>query len=65
MWYLQAIFVYTLVQYQPLKYNDYTYPLWAQAIAWCLALCAIQWIPCYAIYQLFTTKGTLYEVSSN
>uniref|UniRef100_H2YMK4 Transporter n=1 Tax=Ciona savignyi TaxID=51511 RepID=H2YMK4_CIOSA len=55
-----GVFIYSLVQYQPLTYNrTYTYPLWAQVICWCLALSAILWIPFYAIYRFATARGNL------
>uniref|UniRef100_H2YMK6 Uncharacterized protein n=1 Tax=Ciona savignyi TaxID=51511 RepID=H2YMK6_CIOSA len=58
----EGVFIYSLVQYQPLTYNrTYTYPLWAQVICWCLALSAILWIPFYAIYRFATARGNLYE----
>ncbi|XP_039256761.2 sodium- and chloride-dependent GABA transporter 2-like [Styela clava] len=57
-----AVFLYSLIKYTPLSYNKiYIYPLWAQFLAWCLALCAILWIPGYAIYAIWNAKGSLSE----
>ncbi|XP_078485479.1 sodium- and chloride-dependent GABA transporter 2-like [Ciona intestinalis] len=57
-----SVFIYSLVQYEPLTYNrTYIYPMWAQVVCWCLALSAILWIPFYAVYRFAVAQGTMYE----
>lgn len=57
-----AIFVFYVVQYQPLTYGkDYQYPMWAQGVGIGISFASMVWIPAYAIYYLITAKGTLKE----
>ncbi|KAK8764720.1 hypothetical protein V5799_032669 [Amblyomma americanum] len=54
-----GVFVFSLVQYRPLKYIDYVYPWWGQLIGWILALSTMLCIPGYAIYKFIVTPGDL------
>ncbi|XP_077545010.1 sodium- and chloride-dependent GABA transporter [Haemaphysalis longicornis] len=54
-----GVFVFSLVQYRPLKYIDYVYPWWGQLIGWFLALSTMLCIPGYAIYKFIVTPGDL------
>lgn len=56
------IFIYSLVDYKPLRYEDYDYPDWADALGWCLALASMIQIPFWAVVQVARQKGTLKEV---
>ncbi|KAL9972857.1 hypothetical protein ACROYT_G019239 [Oculina patagonica] len=56
-----AIFIFSLVTYTPLKYNEYSYPFWGQVIGWCMALSSIMCIPGFMIFKFVTTEGTLQE----
>ena len=58
----QGIFIFSLVSYKPLEYNDYKYPVWGQVIGWCMAISSIVCIPGYMIFKFVTTEGTLSEV---
>lgn len=55
--------MFGLIYHQPLQYNDYNYPTWAEWVGWGLALSSILMIPLVAIIQLIKTPGTLREVS--
>lgn len=54
--------MFGLLYHQPLQYNDYSYPDWAEWVGWSLALSSIMMIPFVAIFQIMKTKGTLKEV---
>ncbi|KAK2549901.1 Sodium- and chloride-dependent GABA transporter 3 [Acropora cervicornis] len=57
-----GIFIFSLATYKPLKYNNYKYPAWGEAIGWCMALSSILCIPGYMIFRFLTTSGSLREV---
>ncbi|XP_072180160.1 sodium- and chloride-dependent betaine transporter-like [Diadema setosum] len=56
-----AIFIYSLVQYTPLKYEgDYVYPDWGYVLGWTLALMPMINIPLFFVYTLiFSGEGSL------
>eukprot|EP00057_Strongylocentrotus_purpuratus_P021617 XP_011676091.1 PREDICTED: sodium- and chloride-dependent taurine transporter [Strongylocentrotus purpuratus] len=58
-----AIFIFSLVEYKPLKYNDvYVYPWWGYMIGWMMSLSSMICPPTYFCYQLiFNSKGSLKE----
>uniref|UniRef100_A0A8C5SY62 Solute carrier family 6 member 12 n=1 Tax=Laticauda laticaudata TaxID=8630 RepID=A0A8C5SY62_LATLA len=46
-----ATFLFSLIRYQPLKYNNvYEYPPWGIAVGWVLALSSMICIPSYIIF---------------
>ncbi|OCT57814.1 hypothetical protein XELAEV_18002994mg [Xenopus laevis] len=52
-------FLFSLIKYSPLKYNNrYVYPSWGYAIGWLMALSSMICIPVYAFYIIFRTKGS-------
>ncbi|KAJ9573707.1 hypothetical protein L9F63_008920, partial [Diploptera punctata] len=53
--------VWIALPQQPLKYNDYKYPNWAEWIGWSLALSSILMIPLVALISIMQTPGTLKE----
>ena len=54
-----------LVTYQPLKYREYVYPAWGQAIGWLMTLSSLSLIPTVMIYKLMNTTGSIKEVNIN
>ncbi|XP_049816938.1 sodium-dependent noradrenaline transporter-like [Aethina tumida] len=56
-----CVVMFGLLYHQPLQYNDYSYPDWAEWVGWSLALSSIMMIPFVAIFQIMKTKGTLKE----
>ncbi|XP_046720814.1 sodium- and chloride-dependent GABA transporter 2-like [Silurus meridionalis] len=59
---LLVCFIYSLVDYQPLKYNrGYVYPDWAYTLGWLMALSSMLLVPGWALVRLCTLKGTLRE----
>ncbi|PSN46890.1 hypothetical protein C0J52_17564 [Blattella germanica] len=59
--FLMFIIVYGLVGYEPLTYDDYIYPVWANVLGWVIAGSSIAMIPGMAIYKLVTTPGTFMQ----
>jgi hypothetical protein len=62
---LQGVVMFALLYQQPLKYDEYLYPNWAEWIGWTLALSSILMIPLFAFISMLQTPGTLKEVSVN
>ena len=59
----QAVFLFSLIKYTPLKYNNsYLYPPWGYVVGWLMALSSMVCIPLYAIFILLKTKGPLKQV---
>ncbi|XP_071511815.1 sodium- and chloride-dependent GABA transporter 2-like [Diadema antillarum] len=58
-----SIFIFSLVKYTPLTYNNtYVYPWWGYMIGWILSLCTMVNIPFFFFYQLiFNAQGSLQE----
>jgi solute carrier family 6 dopamine transporter-like protein 3 len=50
--------------YEPLTYETYVYPVWANVLGWVIAGSSIAMIPGMAIYKLASTPGTLVQVRS-
>nr|CAH7712386.1 unnamed protein product [Callosobruchus chinensis] len=62
--FIVCVVMFGLFYHQPLQYQDYFYPTWAEWVGWGLALSSILMIPTVAIIQIMKTKGTLKEVIS-
>jgi len=61
---LQCIIVFGFVWYEPLQYDTYVYPWWANLLGWMMALSSILCMPVLALAGILLTSGTLREVSS-
>lgn len=59
--FLLMITGYGLYQNEPLKHDDYIYPMWATVLGWSIAGSSIAMIPAVAIYQIIITPGTFCE----
>ena len=62
--YLQGIMMFGFVMHEPLKYEDYTYPAWANIVGWCLALSSMLCMPVFAVVSILRAKGSFLEVRS-
>ncbi len=61
----QGIFIYSLIDFKPLKYEDYDYPDWADALGWGLSCLSIIQIPFWAVVSILRQEApTLKEVIS-
>lgn len=56
-----GVFIFKLVTWKNLVYQDYEYPFWAHLVGYFMSLSSIACIPTYAIYLWFTTPGTRQE----
>ncbi|XP_067443265.1 sodium- and chloride-dependent GABA transporter 2-like [Thunnus thynnus] len=53
-------FVFSLVKYTPLKFNNTTeYPWWGYALGWWFTLSSTLMVPVWMLYNLIITPGTL------
>lgn len=59
--FLIGVVMFALLYQQPLKYEDYYYPSWAEWIGWTLAMSSILMIPLVAFISILQTPGTLKE----
>ena len=55
--FLQAIFIFSLATYKSLKYEDYLYPDWSQAVGWFMAIASIICVPVMAIVVWWRSEG--------
>ncbi|XP_078038820.1 sodium-dependent dopamine transporter [Augochlora pura] len=59
--FLMFIIVYGLMGYEPLTYEDYVYPVWANVLGWLIATSSIAMIPGVAIYKIIVTPGSFIQ----
>lgn len=60
----QGTFIFSLVKYTPLKFNNTTeYPWWGYAVGWWFTLSSTLMVPIWMLYNLSVTPGTLRQVS--
>ncbi|XP_054717212.1 sodium-dependent dopamine transporter-like [Uloborus diversus] len=57
--FIMLIIVYGLVSYEPLTYENYKYPVWANVFGMLLAASSVLCIPLVAIWKLVRTPGSL------
>ena len=60
--FLLFIIIYGLIGHEPLSYEDYVYPSWANVLGWCIAGSSMIMIPLMASYKLIVTPGSLRQV---
>ncbi|XP_071984706.1 sodium- and chloride-dependent glycine transporter 1 isoform X3 [Engystomops pustulosus] len=51
------ILIFTVIQYQPISYNDYVYPGWAISLGFLMALSSVVCIPLYAAFKIWSSEG--------
>jgi len=58
----QAIWVFSLIDYEPPTYHngDYTYPWWAETIGWSIASLSLICIPAFAVYVFVRADGVTF-----
>lgn len=61
--FLLFIIVYGLIGYEPLQYDKYVYPNWANNLGWAIAGSSTMMIPAVGIYKFCVTTGTFRQVS--
>ncbi|XP_059155826.1 sodium- and chloride-dependent glycine transporter 2-like [Physella acuta] len=55
------IWVFSVITLTPVTYGDYSYPSWAVAIGWLLAVISVIPIPMVAMLQILKTEGSFIE----
>jgi solute carrier family 6 GABA transporter-like protein 1 len=58
----QGVFIYYIISYSAVTYDDYVYPGWAEGMGLCISFSSMIWIPAYFFYYLLTEPGTIKEV---
>lgn len=61
---LQGVFFFNLIQWTPVKYLNYEFPLWAHLFGWFTALTSMLCIPGYMVWLWYTTPGDRETVST-
>lgn len=56
-----VIFLFYCIKWEPVKYGSVEYPLWAHIVGFVISASSMMWIPGYALYYLYKTKGSLRE----
>jgi len=54
-----VIFIFYCVQWEPVKYGTVEYPNWAHIIGFIMSFSSMIWIPGYALYWMYTTRGSI------
>lgn len=60
----QFVVVVSVINFKPLNYDDYVFPLWANWVGWGIALSSMVLVPAYSVYKFFSIRGSLREVRS-
>uniref|UniRef100_A0A8C9EQG9 Solute carrier family 6 member 2 n=1 Tax=Pavo cristatus TaxID=9049 RepID=A0A8C9EQG9_PAVCR len=56
--FLLFVVIVSIINFKPLTYDDYTFPLWANRIGWGIALSSMILVPAYIIYKFMNVRGT-------
>nr|XP_014683155.1 sodium-dependent noradrenaline transporter isoform X2 [Equus asinus] len=59
--FLLFVVVVSIINFKPLTYDDYVFPLWANWVGWGIALSSMALVPAYIIYKFIRTRGSLQE----
>lgn len=59
--FLLFVVVVSIINFKPLTYDDYIFPLWANWVGWGIALSSMILVPAYIIYKFLSTRGSLRE----
>nr|WLN44333.1 NTT1 [Sinonovacula rivularis] len=53
-----GVFFFYVIEFKPVKYMEYEYPIWAHGIGVVMALSSVGIIPVYMVYIFIVTPGT-------
>uniref|UniRef100_A0A8D1V6N3 Transporter n=1 Tax=Sus scrofa TaxID=9823 RepID=A0A8D1V6N3_PIG len=59
--FLLFVVVVSIINFKPLTYDDYIYPLWANWVGWGIAGSSMVLVPSYVVYKFLSTRGSLRE----
>lgn len=54
-----CVWVFSIIDYEPPKYNNgrYNYPAWAEILGWCITAACLAGIPILAVYAVASAEG--------
>ncbi|KAB0389170.1 hypothetical protein E2I00_006437 [Balaenoptera physalus] len=55
------VVVVSIINFKPLTYDDYIFPLWANWVGWGIAGSSMVLVPAYVVYKFLSTRGSLRE----
>lgn len=58
----QGIFLFSVIKYQPLTYEERPYPKWAEGLGWIIACASMLCVPITAVKVLCNAEGSSLEV---
>ena len=56
--FFQFILLFAWIDYSPVKYGDYVYPKWADALGWLMAIASVICIPAMMAWKLYKEVET-------
>ncbi|KAI4571833.1 hypothetical protein MJG53_013939 [Ovis ammon polii x Ovis aries] len=59
--FLLFVVVVSIINFKPLTYDDYIFPLWANWVGWGIAGSSMVLVPAYIVYKFFSTRGSIRE----
>ncbi|XP_074051886.1 sodium-dependent noradrenaline transporter [Macrotis lagotis] len=59
--FLLFVVIVSIINFKPLTYDDYVFPLWANCVGWGIALSSMVLVPAYIIYKFLSLRGSLGE----
>uniref|UniRef100_A0A8D0WD05 Transporter n=1 Tax=Sus scrofa TaxID=9823 RepID=A0A8D0WD05_PIG len=59
--FLLFVVVVSIINFKPLTYDDYIFPLWANWVGWGIAGSSMVLVPSYVVYKFLSTRGSLRE----
>ncbi|KAK6638401.1 hypothetical protein RUM44_008830 [Polyplax serrata] len=55
--FIMAVWIFSLIDYEPPTYREYRYPPWAEGLGWGIASMSLVCIPVFSIYVYFSSEG--------
>jgi solute carrier family 6 GABA transporter-like protein 1 len=56
-----GVFIFYIIQYEPVRYDDEKFPVWAEYLGLMISFSSMMWVPGYALYYLVTQPGSFKE----
>ncbi|XP_036390518.1 sodium-dependent noradrenaline transporter-like [Megalops cyprinoides] len=59
--FLLFVVIASIVTSTGMRYDDYIFPRWSNAVGWVIAMSSMLFVPFYAVYKILSVPGTLKE----